>query len=406
MDIKLTGAGRTDQGKRRTNNEDAFLADDAVGLYAVCDGVGGKSSGEHASRRGVEALRAAVLAERQAIAALERDPTDRAPAHISALMERLVQRACAAVHHETKVDPRHGGSTTLDCVLRVGRRVGIGHVGDGRVYLIRGGQTYRMTEDHTILAEQIKAGLMTEEQASQSTMKGVLTRSLGSHASVQVDRLVLDVVPGDQLILCTDGLHGYLRDEQLAPLIAGRAPYDVPPALVQYANDQGGKDNVTVVTVACLSGVIDSQTMLARARLEALQATPLMKTLAYKEQVAVLSIATSVAARPGQIVVREGEAGREMFVVVRGRVAVSKAGARVAEVGPGGLVGEMALVDYGPRSATVTALEEADLLAFTPEAMIGLMRSDPSLGMKILWSMLQGVSAKLRASTEGLAGPR
>lgn len=406
MESKVTGAGKSDQGRRRANNEDAYLADDGLGIYVVCDGVGGKASGEHASRRGVEAMREAVQAERATIAALERDPSDGARAQVLALMERLVQRACAAVHREAKVDPGHGGSTTLDCVLRLGRRVAIGHVGDGRVYLVRGGATYRLTEDHTILAEQLKAGLMTEEQAAQSTMKGVLTRSLGSHASVQVDRLVLDVAPGDLLILCTDGLHGYLRDDQLAAMVAGRAAYDVPPTLVQFANEQGGKDNVTVVAVACLAGAIDSQTVLARARLDALQATPLMKTLSYKEQVAVLSIASSLSAQPGQVVVREGEAGREMFVVVRGRVAVSKAGARVAELGPGGLIGEMALVDYAPRSATVTALEGSDLLAFSPEAMIGLMRSDPALGMKVLWSMLQGVSAKLRASTEGLAGPR
>lgn len=407
MNLKITGAGRTDTGKKRSNNEDAFLVDDALGLYVVCDGVGGKQSGEVASRRAVDAMREAVAAERATLAALEADPSEGARAQVLALVERAVQRACAEVHRGRQLEKAYAGmSSTLDCVLRVGRRLAIGHVGDGRVYLVRGGSTYRLTEDHTITAEQVKAGLMTEAQAAESTMRGVLTRSLGSQAAVQVDRLVLDVVPGDLLVICSDGLHGTMRDDQLAAYAAANAPFDLPPRLIEHANGAGGPDNVTVVSIACLAPAIDTQSMAARARIEAIQATPLLKTLSYKEQVAVLSIATSHHFQAGQTVVREGEADREMFVVVRGRLAVSKGGARLAELGPGGIVGEMALVDYAPRSATVTALEGAELLGFSQETMIGLMRSDPSLGMKVLWSMIQGVSAKLRLSSEGLVGSR
>jgi CRP-like cAMP-binding protein len=102
---------------------------------------------------------------------------------------------------------------------------------------------------------------------------------------------------------------------------------------------------------------------------------------------------------------REGEVGSDMFVVVRGRLAVSKAGAHIADLGPGGLVGEMAMVDAAPRSATVVAVETTDLISFSHAAMTTLMRAEPALGNKLLWSIIASMSGKLRSSSESLAKP-
>jgi serine/threonine protein phosphatase PrpC len=407
--LPLVSGARSDAGRRRSNNEDACFADDALGLYVVCDGVGGNASGEVASSAAVAALRSFVVAEQPAIAALatsSNQPDERLNARLMELVERAVQRACAEVHRRRAESAAHAGmSTTLDCVLRVGSKLVIGHVGDGRIYLLRSGVLYRLTEDHTIIAEQLRAGLMTEAQAAESTMKGVLTRSLGSHASVQVDRLVLEAATGDVLLLCSDGLHGLVRDDHIAELVRGNAPLDLPRVLVDQANAAGGTDNVSVVAICVVAPTIDRRSVLARARIEAIGQTPLLASLSYKERVAMLAIATSHRVEAGEVVMREGEVGSDMFVVVRGRLAVSKAGAHIADLGPGGLVGEMAMVDAAPRSATVVAVETTDLISFSHAAMTTLMRAEPALGNKLLWSIIASMSGKLRSSSESLAKP-
>jgi len=217
---------------------------------------------------------------------------------------------------------------------------------------------------------------------------------------------VIDLAADDALILCTDGLHDYLHDEQLAAFVSEQASgptEDILDRLVRHANTAGGHDNIAVVVVRCGSTSADADSLGARARVEAVRAAPLLQALSYREQLQLVSVATRRHVAAGEHVVREGELDREMFVVVSGRLLVTKRGARIAELVAGGLVGEMAVVDYGPRSATVTALEASDVLVFSQDAMIGLMRRDTTLGMKLLWSMIQGLSAKLRASTGELA---
>src|SRR4029077_8113704 len=119
----------------------------------------------------------------------------------------------------------------------------IGHVGDSRVYLVRNGQCHRLTEDHTLIAAQLKAGTITKEQATTSQYRNVITRAVGIQESVQVDTLIVDLVPGDVFLLCSDGLHGYLTDEEI-PALVGEDLKSVPEKLIAVANERGGKDNI------------------------------------------------------------------------------------------------------------------------------------------------------------------
>src|SRR6476619_477629 len=114
---------------------------------------------------------------------------------------------------------KRGMGTTFVCMVVTGNKGVIGHVGDSRVYLIRGGQCHRLTEDHTLVAAQLKAGTINKDQAATSQYRNVITRAVGIQESVQVDTLIVDLVPGDLFILCTDGLHGYVSDDELSVLI-------------------------------------------------------------------------------------------------------------------------------------------------------------------------------------------
>src|SRR5262249_58722929 len=144
---------------------------------------------------------------------------------------------------------KRGMGTSFACVVMAGTKGSGGTVGDSRVYLVRGGQAHRLTEDHTLIAAQVKAGTLTREQAQHSQFRNVITRAVGIQESVQVDTLMVDLLPRDLFVLCSDGLHGYVPDEELPKLIEDTPLAELPAKLVALANDRGGKDNVTVVVV-------------------------------------------------------------------------------------------------------------------------------------------------------------
>jgi protein phosphatase len=248
----------TDVGRRRAQNEDAFLADDTLGLYAVADGVGGNAKGEVASAESVEQLRNFVASGYPAIDAYLRSPTRDDPERfeqrlaLRRLMESAVQSACYLVFAIAQQDPEGKGmSTTLSALLLVGDRALVAQVGDSRVYHFRGGSAAQITDDHTLVNHQIKQGLVTPEQAR--TMKGhnVITRAVGHRDYVEVDTFELELSPGDRFLVCSDGLHGYLRPGEVEQLLGnGQSIEGTARSAIDLANERGGKDNVTAVVIA------------------------------------------------------------------------------------------------------------------------------------------------------------
>jgi serine/threonine protein phosphatase PrpC len=400
MAIRVRASAVTHQGMVRENNEDAHAIDDALGFYAVADGVGGKAAGEVASRTALDVakgyLRAHAAELERAGAAL--------PAQARTvggeLVTRAIQEACRAVHEASNRDPNLSGMrTTLTCVLRLGTSAIVGHVGDSRLYLIRHGEAHRLTDDHTLTAWQVRAGMMTEAEARDSPFRNTLTRALGSHESVQVDTLYVELGDGDVLLLCSDGLTLHVADAELAARVATGDDDSMAGDLVKLANQRGGKDNVTVVTLACSQDEKSTTDASLDARIKAVAGLSLFQSLDYRQHVAVLSIAASRRVPAGTTLVTEGTKSSELYVIVAGRVAVERGGRRLCELGTGTHFGDMALVEDAPRSATVVALEPMDLLVIGREQMIGLMRMDPILATKVLWTLVQSLSARLRATS-------
>lgn len=408
MALTTQAYGLTDVGRKRQQNEDAILMDAALGLYAVADGMGGHAAGAVASARATEAVRRAVAEDAQPLQDLARDPSPRHRLGAVAMIESAVQRACAELYGVAVADPtKRGMGTTFVCLALAGNRAVIGNVGDSRVYLVRGGHSHRLTEDHTLVAAQLKAGTISREQAASSQYKNVITRAVGIQESVQVDTLIVDLMPGDVFLLCSDGLHGYLMDDELAPLVAAVPPRDLPQRLVDLANERGGKDNITAVVVTVQGdGTVAQEVAEAQSRMEALRRIPLFRHLTYKEQMAVLSIAGTRNYSADREVVVEGEPGEDLFIVVRGRVAIEKNGVAIAELKPGGHFGEMGLVEHAPRSATVRALEPTRVMVIARADLMHLMKREPLLAVKMLWSFVQVLSDRLRATNTELSEAR
>ncbi|GAC1336931.1 MAG: hypothetical protein NVSMB23_02720 [Myxococcales bacterium] len=239
----------TDVGTERAHNEDACgfrLEGAARGILAVADGVSGSEGGETASRMAVDSLLGSFLEQGEGAAAPKR-------------LGRAAQRANIEVYELSLAVPElRGMATTLTAVALDRGEISVAHVGDSRLYLHRDGKLTQLTKDHTVAAEQMRMGLLSEARARKHPGRSVLTRSLGRELIVSLDRIALPAQQGDLLLVCSDGLYNVLDDREIAALL--RAPgnaQDVCKALVDAANARGTYDNVTAV-VARMSGAVAS----------------------------------------------------------------------------------------------------------------------------------------------------
>src|SRR3954467_3387018 len=203
----------TDVGRLRDHNEDNYLVDKKLALFVVADGMGGHAAGEVASALAVRIIHEEIKAGRELIEKHGQDGSEvRVEKEILALLESAVQRACARIHEEAKADAnKRGMGTTLSALLIAGSHGFIAHVGDSRIYLLRDGRIQQVTEDHTVYNELVKRGKLTKDQIEKVAQKNAITRAVGVYERVEVDTLFIEVLPGDQFLLASDGLHGYIN---------------------------------------------------------------------------------------------------------------------------------------------------------------------------------------------------
>ena len=254
-------------GLVRSSNQDSFcalLAPDAPlgsdALLAVADGMGGRPAGDVASAMAIERL-LSRLQEADKQQALD----DGQRAGLLGEAMHAVNRDVfqAAIKPETR-----GMGTTLTVAMVTTSSLAIGHVGDSRLYLLRGGQLHQPTADHNWAEEEIRRGHLDRDAARTHPGRNILTRAIGTSPHVEADVLVLGVQPGDTILLCSDGLHGLhglLSDEEISRVLQDQSPPEAAKTLVNMANEQGGHDNVTVV-VARLGSVAEGGALLDRLK--------------------------------------------------------------------------------------------------------------------------------------------
>jgi protein phosphatase len=245
--------GASDIGRHRKVNQDAYLRDDLLGLYVVADGMGGHAAGEVASQEAVDTLygmvkRGLTNMGDKLVGGITEDNARAA----CRLVEGAVQAATYMVFAMAELDrDKTGMGTTISALLVLGNHAVIGQVGDSRVYRVREGATAQLTEDHTLIAWELKQGLITPEQAKKSPHRNIITRAVGNRDYVQVDTSLVELLPADRYLLCSDGLHGYLRPDEIAPMCVADGQ-TVVNQLIDLANTRGGKDNITAVLVEVL----------------------------------------------------------------------------------------------------------------------------------------------------------
>jgi len=260
--LRIEAGARTDLGRVRNNNEDYFQVEADLNLYVLSDGMGGEAHGEVASKLAVQT----VMDHCQQAANSHSTPTFGEPqADVSERTNRLasaVRLANRKVYEMASSHPGHKGmGATIVAAWLEGQKLSIAHVGDSRAYLLRAGSLDQLTADHSLVAEKVRIGILTPQEADASEMQSVLTRAVGTHENVEVDADEQMLLGGDSVLLCSDGLSRMVTDPEIASiLLTSISAQNAADRLVDLANENGGVDNVSVIVLRILAkseGVLD-----------------------------------------------------------------------------------------------------------------------------------------------------
>lgn len=228
----------TDKGLKRQGNQDSFLIDERLGIFIVADGVGGHMGGEVASALAVETVRE-VIGHPKA----EEFPPKQ-------VLMQAYEEASHRIFDRAKDDVKlNGMGTTMVMGYLRHNKLYVANVGDSRCYLFRKPYVWQLTEDHSLINEQIRLGLMTEEQAKKTIGKNVITRSVGYERDVFPDIIEREISFGDTFVFCSDGLSGMITDEKILQILSEQPLEKVAASMIEHALANGGDDNVTVLVL-------------------------------------------------------------------------------------------------------------------------------------------------------------
>ena len=257
MTLALIGAGRTDVGRRRDFNEDAFKIDLDSGLLVLADGMGGHAAGEVASRIATETVAEFIRGTAHGKEIAWPFEVDERLSLSANRLRSAVRLANDKIFRTIEEHPEmRGMGTTLVSVLSQNEGACVAHIGDSRVYFFRAGKMSQLTSDHSWVGEQVRLGNLSLEEAARHPFRNVITRALGSREEIAADLKEIPLEPGDRMILCSDGLTTMLEDHEIQAVVE-RHPEDTKAAaaaLVEAANEAGGEDNITVIVAGWTAG--------------------------------------------------------------------------------------------------------------------------------------------------------
>jgi serine/threonine protein phosphatase PrpC/CRP-like cAMP-binding protein len=395
--LKLVSWGATDVGRARKVNEDSFLLAPDYGFVAVADGMGGYQRGDVAAQLACNVIKETVITHRQVIDLFRRNPNDATRSAVQTMMGSAMQKACREVHAAAIAITGNGGrmGTTMDLLLQVGKTAFIAHVGDGRIYLLRGGEAHQLTKDHTLHDQALT-------DSGDDTGRNVITRALGVFPSVLVDFLAFDLDVGDRLLLCSDGMYRYLDTTEIRDEVTQGTVARVVDRLVSMANSRGGRDNITVVVCEVESESRAETEQGTLRRMEVLRNVGLFQYCTYRELMRVSQYAEVLEVPGGTTLFEAGDLGRECYIIEEGQVSIVKDGVELATLSTSDYFGEMSFIDVPRRSADAVAVMDTRLLIIRRNQFLQLLKQDSELAAKLMWQLLQKLSHLVRTTNRRL----
>lgn len=387
--MRFEVAGASLQGIR-DNNEDSWRILPEHGVFAVADGMGGLEKGEVMSEAATEAT---VLAAPD-LAALARqvggERAVEARQWLFQRMEALFRQSSQRLYDKAAEAGLRMG-TTLTAVALAPDRLVAGHVGDCRLLRLRGDELTALTSDHSIAAAQLRRGHITEAEYLKSPKRSVLYQSLGPVPEIEPDIVEAELAEGDCYVLCSDGVWTALSPAELATLARTEPIQLAAQTLCQRALDNGSDDNCTAVVFR----IHDMGETQPGGLIRSLKVSPLFKGYEEGDLRLLAPFLSTRDLLEGDVAVREGEFGEEMFVIVSGAVEVSRQGIPLAQLGPGAHFGQLSLVSEAPAAATAAALFPTRLLVLHKAGVHDLCARRPELATRFLLTLLSDTAERL-----------
>ena len=382
MRPSIIAAGLSDVGRVRDHNEDSFLVEPDDGIFIVCDGMGGHAAGEVASAIGVRVTHARWIDQATRRAMLEWAETGTLAARRTLL--QVVKNGVLAAHQmicaQADADlGKRGMGTTFTGVVIAGGDAVVAHAGDSRAYLVRGGIAMQLTEDHTLLARLMAAGMPVDRVDESHRWKGVITNALGFGDETKVVTFLVPLSDGDRLLLCSDGISEYVHEAEVGEVLCSQpSPARAAQRLVELAIDRGGEDNATALVIKVVE-VGETPIPAAQRQLDAdtLARCPLFEPLSPQQRLRAARIAVNRDVSAGEVLPEAALGSRVAWVLLAGEAVVGG-----VAVGPGTLLYPEALLGQGsPRraDALAVAVDDVRVLAIRGDDFAELAGEDADL---------------------------
>jgi serine/threonine protein phosphatase PrpC len=394
--------GLTDVGAVRDNNEDYHFIDNEIGLYIVCDGVGGSKGGEVASKMATEVCVNFIQQNKHIIE--EYYCLGNNDSLVRQLMQAAMLESCKSVYHAGLNDLNlNGMSTTMTAMLTLNNKVVLGHVGDSRLYLIRNNQVHLVTEDHTIGNEMRQNHFFTAPGVPTSQYDSVLSRSIGHQESVEVDIMMFDLIPTDKLLLCSDGFYNYLsRPIEIIPMV-DEDNRKALRTMINYAIHRGGTDNITCILID-VSLEESSYENLKFDKSELLNDLSILenylfRNLSFIRLNQILNRCETYEIDPCEIICEEGQSPDGLFIIFGGSIAVYRQGAIHTTLKKGQIFGQYSLMFEMKEKFSYHAGEACRVLYMSSSSYRSLCRKYPKFGIQLLENFIQGCEAMVTTSS-------
>ncbi|MCL2326201.1 MAG: cyclic nucleotide-binding domain-containing protein [Proteobacteria bacterium] len=395
MRVRSGGCSSSDKESR-----DCWGIDPSGSFFVLAAGTGNEGGGALASRRACEGIIKALIPHREQIEHMAADTRpDARQMLVSALCGAMI-RAEKDLFEIAEQTPRYKCmATTCDLVFLANGTAYICHIGDSRVYLLRGDTGRQLTVDHNV-CEYLRAQGKKEEELVYHSHKNRFTRALGMGGGAEIDTLQVSLRQGDRLVICTDGLHRHFQNAtHLAQLYRSVDPQRAAEFLVSNAIERGSSENVSVICVEITDPGVRRSALETDSRITALEQICFFRDLSYQEMLQVMPITFERTIEPGFVIIQEGDAGEELYILVEGECEVTNSGVKLATLEAGSSFGELSLIDRQPRSATVTAITMCRVLAIRASDFEKLTASG-TLAVKLLWNVVHELSEQLRRSSD------
>lgn len=380
--MKLNFWASTDVGQVRDHNEDNYLVDKKLNLFIVCDGMGGHAAGEVASAVCVRSVQETLASHLPVYESFKKDVSNitRRKA-VSLVVENAIEMANTKIWRMATEDAnRRGMGTTCSLILIINGVGFVGHVGDSRIYLQRESKIQQLTSDHSLVNEMLRLGKIKPGEEDSVPHKNAVTRAVGVSERVDVDTFEVDLKIGDGVLLCSDGLSGYLEDpNEMLQLMMGQNPKNITEKSIRIANESGGKDNITSISIHCEP---DSD----RHTGNLLQQSSVFQYLTPNEIAQIYRIAKVERFEAQEIICKKDQDPERLFLLLSGSALIEIDSTILRE---GSLFGEFAVIQQHQMRYSVIAQSKVQTLTILRSDFMKLMKEAPALTVKVLWNFLQ-----------------